>query len=196
LLEFSLSVSNQNTYFKYTSNNNKVKTSQLGINWYEPFSPYFHAGFELGYTEMTQIENNLASAQFTEGQYAGLLLRLLPIDNHFFSLTLNLNYRYNRTQGNSTNQETQFAWSESLLSSEVLFKPINHIDLFLAAEYQILNGEQRDSGNINQVTSFNSSKHQGYRFGINFKLKNNGVIQLERLTGFRHGTRIYFIRKF
>jgi len=145
---------------------------------------------------MTQIANSLASAQFTAGQYAGLLLRFLPINNRAFSLTLNLNYRYNRTQGSSTDQETQFAWNETLLSSEIQFKPTTHIGLFLAAEYQVLNGEQRDSGNTSQITSFSSAKHQGERFGINFKLKNNGIVRLERLTGFRNGTRIYFMRKF
>jgi len=53
--EFSLSVSNQNTYFNFPSNTNEVRFDQLGVSWYESFSSYFHAGLELGYIEMSQI---------------------------------------------------------------------------------------------------------------------------------------------
>lgn len=197
LIEYSLSLSNQDTHFDFKSDGvSKVRVNQLGINWYEPFSKYFHAGLEVGYINLSQADNPLSSAQFSSGEYAGLLLRFLPLETPSFSVTLNLNYRYNKTQGNSTSQETQIVWDETLLSSEIHFQPVDQIGLFLAAEYLILHGEQRDSGNITQVINFNSSKQQGYRFGLNFIVNHTGVIGIERVTGFRSGTRLYFSRKF
>lgn len=195
-LEFSLSVATQNTQFNFSANTYKTKFSQYGIAWYEHFYEYFHAGLEVGNFEMSQTENPLASARFTSGEYAGLLLRFLPIDGPLFTLMLNLNYRYNRSQGNSTNQESRFVWGETLFSGELQFKPTPHFDLFLATEYQILDGEQQDSGTISNISHFNSAKREGFRFGINFRPNRSGIISVEWLTGFRDGIRVYFKRKF
>lgn len=196
LLEFSLSLQNQTTSLKYSSNTYETQTDYLGINWYEPFSQYFHGGLELGSIEMTQINNPLATATFTSGEYIGLLLRFIPIETDSFSLMLNLNYRYNRTQGESTNQETQFAWNEALFVSELQYYPLRNLGLIFAAEYQVLDGEQQDLGTINPITTFHESEQQNYRFGINFTSNNSGVVGLEWLTGFKTGSRLYFLRKF
>lgn len=195
-LEFSLSASSQKTHFNFSSNTNEIRSDQFGINWYEAFSNNFHAGLELGYIEMSQLNNIITSAQFTSGEYAGLLLHFLPIKSPFFTLTLNLNYRYSLTEGKSTNQETRFVWNNTLLFSELQFQTTQHIGLILAVEYQFLDGEQRDSGNISQITLFKASKQQGYRFGINFHPDHSAIIRLEWLKGFRQGVQIYFTRKF
>lgn len=196
LLEFSLSTQNQTANLKFSTNTYKTKTNQLGINWYEPFTQYFHGGLEVGYLEMSQTNNSLASAQFTSGEYAGLLLRFIPLETEHLSLTLNLNYRYSRTMGESTNQETQFAWNEALLITELQYHPISNIGLILAAEYQTLNGEQRDSGMVTKISEFTESEQQNYRFGVNFSSNRTGVVGIEWLTGFKTGTRLYFLRKF
>lgn len=196
LLEFSLSLQNQTTDLKYSSNTYKTQTDYLGINWYEPFSQYFHAGLEVGYIEMTQIDNPLATAQFTSGEYIGLLLRFIPIETDSLSLMLNLNYRYNRTLGENINQQTQFAWNEATIVSELQYYPLHNLGLIFAAEYQVLDGEQRDLGTINQITAFQESEQQNYRFGINFTANNSGVVGIEWLTGFKTGSRLYFLRKF
>jgi len=196
LIEFFLSVQSQTTHFDFAAKAYQVKSDQVGISWYESFSKYFHGGLELGYIDMSQIDNPLASAQFSSGQYFGILLRFLPIDYPFASLTLNLNYRYNNTEAKSTNQNSEFAWHETLFFSEVELRPFDKISLVLAAEYQDLAGEQRDSGNISQITHFSASKHLGYRFGINFKPDPTADIGIERLTGYRNGGRIYFKRRF
>ncbi len=196
LIEFSLSLRHQTTHFKFPLNSYKVKSDQVGISWYEPFSQYFHGGLELGYIDMSQIENPLSSAQFSSGQYAGLLLRFLPVDKPYLSLTLNLNYRYNRTEAKSTTQNSQFAWHETLLFSELKFFPTEQFSVVIAAEYQLLNGEQRDSGTITKTTSFKEDQQQGYRLGMNFIPYHNGIIGVEWLYGFRQGGIIYFKRRF
>jgi opacity protein-like surface antigen len=195
-LEFSLSASNQNTYFNFSSNTNEVRSDQLGVSWYENFSPYFLAGLELGYIEMSQINNAITSAQFTSGEYIGLLFRFLPVESPFFTLTLNLNYRYTQTKGKSTNQVTQFSWDNTLLFSELQFQPTKHIGLILAAEYRFLDGVQRDSGNITQITQFEGTEQHGYRLGINFKLNRSQTVRLEWLDGYRQGVQVNFAHKY
>ena len=195
LVEFSLYTVNQNTHFNFSSNNYETKYQQLGFNWYESFSSYFQAGLELGYINVTQPESLLSSAQYTSGEYTGLLLRFLPIEKNFVSLIVNLNYRYHQTRGSGTNQETEFVWSETSLSSELQLHITENSSVFVAAEYQILDGRQHDSGNINQTRSFNNLNHQGYRAGIDFALSRSEHIQIEWQTGFRNGVQLYFTRK-
>ena len=195
LVEFSLYSVDQNTSLNFSSNNYETKYQQLGFNWYESFSSYFRAGLELGYINVTQSENLLSSAQYTSGEYIGLLLRFLPIEKDFASLIVNLDYRYHQTKGSSTNQETELVWSETTLSSELQFHITENSSVFVAAEYQILDGRQHDSGNINQTRSFNNLNHQGYRAGIDFALSRSEHIQIEWQTGFRNGVQLYFTRK-
>ena len=196
ILEFSLDIQNTSTYFKFPSYTYKTKSEQLGISWYEPFTEYFHGGLELGYINMTQIDNSLTSAKFTSGQYAGLLLRFIPINAELFSLTLNANYRYNDTQGTSSNQESRLIWNETLLSTELKFHPTSLIGLTFAAEYHLIDGSQQDSGAINQIIAFNAENPHGTRFGLNFTTNRTGVVGFEWFTGFRSGSRLYFTRKF
>lgn len=195
-LEFALSVSNQSTIFNFSPTTYKTRTEQLGINWYEPFSHYFHAGLELGYIDMSQLDNTVASAQFSSGQYAGLLLRFFPVENKHLSLSLNFNYRFYRTQGEVANQKTQFSWNQNLLFAELRYSLTNDMGILLASEYQLIDGEQQDSGSINQITTFKENQQQGYRIGLNFISNRTGAIGVEWSTGFNRGTRLYFSRKF
>ena len=145
---------------------------------------------------MSQINNAITSAQFTSGQYVGLLFRFLPVESPFFTLTLNLNYRYTQTKGKSTNQETQFSWNNTLFFSELQFQPTKHIGLILAAEYRFLDGVQRDSGNTSQITQFEGTKQLGYRLGINFKLNRSQTVRLEWLDGYREGVQVHFTHQY
>lgn len=196
LLEFSLALSKSDTYLKFFSTPYKTSFRKWGINWYESFSDYFHAGLELGDIEMNMIDNPLPSSQYTSGEYAGILLRFLPISTPTFSLTFNLNYRYNQTQGESSNQLTEFTWDETVLLSQVNFLPIDNIRLFLGADYQVVSGEQHDSGSVTKITSFKENEQYGYHFGLDFITNRTGTVGVEWFSGFNSGTKLYFSRKF
>ena len=197
LLEFALSAQNLTSDLKFSTNASyRTKTNQLGINWYEPFTHYFHGGLEVGYLEMTQADNTLPSAQYTSGEYAGLMLRFIPLVTEKLSLTLNLNYRYSQTSGSSIDQETQFAWNTTLFNTELEYQLTKHFGVLVAAEFHNISGEQHDSGTVSKITEFTESRQQSTRFGVNFSSNRNGVIGIERITGFRNGTRLYFLRKF
>ena len=196
LVEFSLSIHNLKTDFKFPTRSYQVEMDQLGISWYESFSQYFHAGLEIGYIDMTQIENPLVSAQFSSGQFAGIRLRFLPIDQTYISLRLNLNYRYTKTEADGLSQNSEFAWHETLFSTELELRPFNKVSLIVAVEYQDLSGEQRDSGNISQVTQFNGLKQEGYQLTLKYEPYANSDIGVEWLTGHSRGGGLYFRKRF
>lgn len=196
LIEFSLSLQNQTTLFNFTNKNHQVEIDQLGVNWYEPFSETFQGGLEFGYLDVTQRDSSLTSAEFSSGEYYGILLRFLPINTSFATLRLNLNYRYNKTESINTAQNLEFMWGETLISSELEFHPFDKLGLLLAAEYQNLSGEQHDFGNVLQIVDFTTSKNAGYRLGIHFKPDPTANIGLQWITGYKEGVRIHFMRRF
>ena len=197
LLEYSLTLNKHKTSLDFNNiTQQKAEIDQASIHWYESFTSYFDAGLEFGYTEMTQLDNALISAKYTSGQYAGLLFRFIPVDSEYLSLRLNLNYRYNKTEGKSVDQLTTFRWDENSASTELEFHPLPLFDLFLLMEYRDLNGKQLDSGITSSVTPFTNTQQINYRAGINFKTKQKGVIRLEWLTGNRNGVKVAFARRF
>ena len=196
LVEFSLSIQNLTTDFKFPTRSYQVKMDQAGIRWYESLGEYFHAGLEVGYVDMSQIDNPLVSAQFSSGQFAGIRLRFLPYNQAHISVSLNLNYRYSKTKADGLSQESEFAWHETLFSTEMELKPSNKVSLIVSAEYQDLAGEQRDSGNVSELTQFSNSKQQGYQVALNYKPYVNADIGIESFSGYRRGGGVYFRRKF
>ena len=196
LVEFSLSIQNLTTDFKFPARNYQVEMDLLGISWYEYFNQYFHAGLEIGYIDMSQVENPLVSAQFSSGQFTGIRLRFLPIDQTYISLRLNLNYRYTKTEADGLSQNTEFAWHEKLFSTELELRPFNQVSLIVVAEYQDLSGEQRDSGDISQITQFNGFRQQSYQLVLNYEPYANADIGVEWLTGHRRGGGLYFRKRF
>jgi len=197
IVEYSLDLQTSKSEWQFPLLKNNVKLEQAGISWYEPFSHSFYGGLEVGYTELSQADNPMPSAQFTSGEYIGLLFRYAAVQQSALSLNLHIKYRYNRTEGKSTLQNSQFAWHETTFSSELVFHSSKNLNLILAADYLQMGGEQRDSGNITQLTTFkNVQEKASYRAGIEFIPYRTGVIGIEWSSGIRDATKLYFKRKF
>jgi hypothetical protein len=145
---------------------------------------------------MVQVNNTQRSAKFTIGEYAGILFRFLPVNKPLYAINLDLNYRYNRTKGKSSIQETKYIWQEVLFVSAIQFQATQNIKLSLGAEYQILDGIKRDSGSDTQINTFNTTQKQGLRYGLHYSLRRTEVIGFEWLAGYKNGGRLYFSRQF
>ena len=196
LIEFSLSIESHKTYFDFPAKVHEVDIDKASIAWYESFTRTFNGGLEFGYLEMIQRDNPLPSAQISSGEFLGILLRFKPIDYSIASLTLKLNYRYNKTQSLSNSPKSEFIWHETLFITELNLHPFKNFGLILAAEYQNLSGQQRDFNNPTQITKFVEEKNLGFRAGLSFKPDPSADIRLEWLTGYRKGAKIHFVRRF
>lgn len=196
LREFSLTAEHRDSQFIFPTNSLKTGFDSLWINWYEAFTTYFDAGIEIGNFEMTQASNSLASARFTKGQFAGLLLRFTPYQSNHFDLTLHINYRYNQSTGTSLTQSSQFAWHQSLVSAEIALPLSDVFRVFAAIEVPQISGEQRDSGPVTKITSFSQEKAPNYRLGLDFRSNRHNIIRLNWITGVIEGASINFVYKF
>lgn len=195
-LEFSLSAEHQDSQFTFNTISYDTRLTTLGVNWYEIFTPYFHAGLEAGYIEMSQLNNPVSSARYTTGQYAGFLMRVLPLTLTHFQLTLDINYRYNKTQASATTQNSTFTWHDTSITTKALLSPIENISFYGAVEYDFLSGEQNDNGSLTQIKPFNHTQETSYRAGVNFAVDYTGMITIEGISGYKKGARILFSRRF
>ena len=196
LQEFSLAAEHRDTQLIFPVNSLKTGFDSLAINWYENFTSYFDAGIEIGNFDMTQASNSLASARYTKGQFAGLLLRFTPVKNQYLILNLNINYRYSQSNGTDLTQNSEFAWHQSLASAELQI-PLTAVFRILAAtEVNRISGEERDSGPINKITPFSGKKDPSYRLGLDFRSNRHNIIRLNWLTGVNEGASINFVYKF
>jgi len=196
LVEYSLTLSRHETQFKFNSTQHQTKLNRLGINWYETFGPHFQAGLEVGYLEMLQATNPQNSSKNTNGEYVGLLFRFMPVRKTSYAINFNINYRYNRTKGNDNIQLTTFTWHEALASSELQLHVTEKMKFSLAAEYQLVDGEKRDTGTTYQTSTFDVNKKHGLRYGLHFTLRPTEVIGFEWSSGYKDGAQLYFSRQF
>ena len=150
----------------------------------------------MGYLEMLQATNPQNSAKNTSGEYAGLLFRFMPVRNKNYAINFNINYRYNRSKGSDNTQTTSFTWHEALASGEIHVYATKKLKLSLAADYQRVDGEKRDTGIIYQTNTFSESKKQGLRYGLYFTLRPTEVIKVEWSNGYNEGLQLYFSRQF
>lgn len=169
---------------------------RVGIHWYEPFNNRFQGGLEIGYIDILQTQNPQTSAQVSSGQYLGLLLRFLLVNKSKLALNINLNYRYNRTDGVSTLQDTKFIWYEGLLSNELQYKTTEKTTLSLAAEYQTINGRLQTNETSPAIKTFKIKNPYGVKVALKYKLSSTEVIGFDWVNGYKTGGKLYFGRIF
>lgn len=196
IVEFSLSLQSHLTQFNFTDKTHAVDTDQIGIRWYEFFTQNFYAGLEFGYLDLIQSNNFLSTSQLSSGEFIATSFRFIAIDQPSTSLTFNFYYRYNKTESINSTIKSEFLWYETVVCSELEFHAFKHFGFLVAAEYQDLQGKQREFGNVLEISRFTTNEHLGYRLGINFKPDPTANISLQWLTGYKKGAQIQFIRQF
>ena len=195
-VEFALIIDSYSSALKYPTNTVETSTELLGINWYEPISQYLHAGLEVGYINMTLKGGQLPSAKYSSGQYAGALFRLIPYSSEYVSFKFNMNYRMNRTEANDTTQQTEFEWQESLLSAQIVFRPITKLGISVSSFYHDLSGQQENTGIVSQDSSFSDSLQEGTSLSIFYAVSPSSIVEIKQNNGYKEGTSVYFIKQF
>ena len=196
LLDFSLSISDTRETWLLNNNSSNTRIRAYGISWFEDFTAAIDGGIEVGRMEMIQLDAALASANYSAGEYAGLVARFRLIENPYFSWALKAAYRYSSTLGTANSQESRFSWTQARAGSTFLLRPLKNTGFFLSVDYYIMSGEQRDTGTVTQITTIREAQRLTYRGGVHFYTPPQGRVSLEWLEGFRQGFVIHFQRSF
>lgn len=196
LLSFTLHYENSKTGLNYSGTTRETSFNSLALSWYEPFQEYFHAGLEVGGFEMIQRSNPLISAQFTKGEYAGVIFRFIPYDGDLLRLNFDVGYRYSRSIGETTSQQTEFNWHHRYASFDGILRLFPKNELVLTINERILKGDQVNRGTVNSSIDFAESQSRGYAMSWQFFNRSRGKVSLTLSDGYQQSTSIRFSQGF
>ena len=186
-----------NSNWLYTNNSTQdTHISRLGIGWKEKISEYIHGGLKAGYLDISQANNPISTSRITEGQYFGITLGSTIIDLEWFSLNSGLGYSYNSTEKQETSQSVELRWNQTVLNVQTTFHFIPRLSLTLGGKLIWIDGEERATGTITQIRSFEQNKIEGYYARIDLATDRTGSIGVSWEGGTQEGVSVYFRRQF
>jgi hypothetical protein len=194
--DFALLMQHTDMDWAYPTANRQTTTTRLLAVWHESFSPSLKGGLRLAYLDLSQPSNPLASAQNSTGYGLGFDIHALLLDRSLFQLGLVFAYDYQSTQGNSPDQTSDFVWHTGVAGIDMIIAPTAQFSVLAGANLTYIDGEQRVSGNINQVIPFNEDEPLGYYAGLALKTDATGSIGLKWHGGTMQGVEFVFRREF
>ena len=195
--DFNAHYQSYKTDWLYPNNSTqRTSISHLGIGWTEALSEYLNGGLKAGYLDITQANNPISTARITTGHYLGIHLNGIPISNEWFMLTMGIGYTYNKAEKQDTNQSIEMIWHQTVLNVQTAFQLMPRLTFTIGGKLGWVDGEERATGTITQVRSFEQNKIEGYYAGINFATDITGSIGVSWEGGTQEGISVYFRRQF
>ena len=194
--DFALFIEHSDTDWVYPTDKLETTTTRLLAVWHESFGQSLKGGLRLAYLDVSQASNPLPSGKNATGYGLGIDLHTGLLHYQKLQLDLRLAYDYQSTSGNSTDQTSDFIWHTAEVGLDIIVAPASRLSFLTGASLTWLDGEQRVSGDINQIFPFNEDEPFGYYAGLSLKTDATGSIGLKYYGGIRQGGELIFRRSF
>jgi hypothetical protein len=194
--DFALFIEHTDTDWAYPTGVQQTTTTRLLAVWHESFGTVLKGGLRLSYLDLSQVSNPLPSAQNSTGYSLGFDLHALLLNQRLLQLALSFAYDYQSSRGSSSDQTTNFVWHTGLVGADIILAPLAKLSVLTGFNLTYIDGEQRVSGNLNQIMPFNQDNVVGYYAGLNLKTDATGSIGLRWNEGARQGIEFVFRREF
>lgn len=194
--DFALVIQHTDMDWAYPAAIRQTTTTRLLAVWHESFSPSLKGGLRLAYLDVSQPSSLLPSAQNSTGYGLGFDIHALLLERRLVNLSLGFTYDYQSTRGTSADQSTDFVWHTGAVGADMILAPAARFSVLVGASLTYIDGEQRVSGNLNQVIPFNEDEPFGYYAGLVLKTDATGSIGLKWHEGTMQGVEFVFQREF
>lgn len=194
--DFALIIEHTDMDWAYPVGVQQTTTTRLLAVWHESFSPILKGGLRLAYLDLSQASNPLPSAQNSTGYSLGFDIHTRLLDQRLLQLELIFAYDYQSTGGTSSAQTTDFVWHTGKAGLDVILAPLASLSVLTGISLTYLDGEQRVSGDLNQIFSFEQDESFGYYAGVSLKTDATGSIGLKWHGGIKQGVEFVFRREF
>ena len=194
--DFVLFIAYSDTEWAYPTVSRETTTTRLLAVWHESFGQSLKGGLRLAYLDVSQATSPLPSGQNATGYGLGFDLHTSLLDHRILQLGLRFAYDYQSTQGKSPDQVSDFVWHAGEAGLDMVVLPVSRLSFLTGASLTWLDGEQRVSGNVNQIIPFSEDEPFGYYAGLNLKTDATGSIGLRYYGGMRQGGEFIFRRRF
>ena len=196
VLDFSLEVEHNETRWAYASETLTSKSTIFGVRLEQALAPRLRGTLLGGYIDLSQPDNPLPSARVTDGYYGGIELVLLLLDLDRLRLDLAGGYRYQNTRGSYNDITTDMMWHDTYALLGLSLSLSERLGLHASGGTLQTSGEQRVSGNLNQLLTFEEEQQEYYSAGLSYWLDGTGYLRGTWLGGGRDGFRFSFHRHF
>lgn len=194
--DFVLFIEHSDMEWIYPTVGRESTTTRLLAVWHESFGQYLKGGLRLAYLDVSQAANPLPSGLNSTGYGLGFDLHTGLLDRHMLQLGVRFSYDYQSTRGKSPDQVSDFVWHTGEIGLDLVVAPASRLSFLTGASLTWLDGEQRVSGNINQVLPFSEDTPFGYYAGLRLRTDATGSIGVRFYGGVRQGGEFVFRRHF
>jgi hypothetical protein len=174
----------------------ETTSTRLLAVWHESFGASFKGGLRLAYLDLSQASNPSPSAKNSTGYGLGFDIHARLLNQSFLQLGLLFAYDYQSTRGTSDNQITDFVWHTGEVGADLVLAPNARLSVLSGIRLTYIDGEQRVSGNLEQIIPFNEDETLGYYAGLDLKTDATGSIGIKWYGGSREGVEFVFRRQF
>lgn len=174
----------------------ETTSTRLLAVWHESFGASLKGGLRLAYLDLSQASNPIPSARNSTGYGLGFDIHARLLNQSFLQLGLLFAYDYQSTRGTSDNQITDFVWHTGEVGADVILAPNARLSVLSGISLTYIDGEQRVSGNLDQIIPFNENENIGYYAGLDLKTDATGSIGLKWYGGAKEGVEFVFRRQF
>jgi len=195
-LELSVQIEHNETRWQYAGETLTSKSSILGIQLQETLAPRLRGRLHAGYLDLSQPDNSLAAARVTTGYYAGIELALLLLDTNRLRLELSSGYRYQDTEGHTDSTDVSLVWHDTYAQLGLTLPLSERLDLHALGGSSRTSGEQRVSGDTDELRTFDEKEQGYYTAGLSYRVDDTGYLSISWLGGNRDGFRFGFHRSF
>lgn len=195
-LQVGLHIQSERLKLVYDQSVRQTDISRLDLVWHETLNPWLDGSIRLGKFRLTQDSNPIPAGQATVGTSLGLGLRFYLHRGPRLQLSTDLGYQYTDSSASLSGQTVDMSWHQ--VSGEIAanIRLVGNSYLSLGAGAVSIHGDERASGTVTSVKTFQSDTSGFARLGLLIGLDHASHIGLEVDTGSIAGARIAFQRWF
>jgi hypothetical protein len=195
-LDFSVRFDQSKIDLKYGANDINTTVKRVGVYWHERFSERLRLGLFGGYTALTQTNSPLTAGSTLEGYHAGVTLHVNLIQTKRLHLFFSFDYAYQDVDNHKDGQTVDISWTEPNARLGAAVNLSANVRVFGGANYGSIDGQERDSGTVNQTVDFEHRGRSGGFVGADLRLDESGFVGIAARSGLNRGGEIYFKKLF
>lgn len=191
-----LRIQSARVHLTYSGAIRRSDISRLEAVWHERLNPWLDGSIQLGRLNFSQDSNPIPAGQATSGESLGVGLQVHLYRGNRLRLQTDLNYQYIDTTSGLAGQTVDIHWHQvsGQLQSELRLFQYSYLQLAVGAI--AIHGDERATGTIASVQSFNNDKNGYIRLGFLLGLDPASHIGIEVDGGAISGGRLTFQRWF
>jgi len=195
-LDFSMVVSSSKTRWLYDHVERETRIKRLAATWLRPLGPSLRGGLRIAYLDMSQAGHPQAVGLNTTGTALGIELQQQLVKAAVVQLALRFAYDYARSEHASGEDRIENDWTTTTLGLDMIVAPRQTVSVLAGSSWVSVDGEERLSGSVNQVTAFEEDDAVGYYAGLSIKTDKSGRIGLRWYGGQSEGLFLNFSRRY